>query len=104
MRRSSGRTARTDVEIEWAGWSQAAISEEDPGEEDGFIMLCWMVDAARLSGCAWEWRGVGRGRGLCYETDRRTKRRLKDDYSPTGGACRPRLLAMPCFESLGRSG
>jgi hypothetical protein len=28
------------------------------------------------------------------QTDRRTKRRLKDDYSPTG-ACRPRLLAMP---------
>jgi hypothetical protein len=38
--RSSGRTARTVVEIEWAGWSHAAISEEDPGEEDG---LCYVL-------------------------------------------------------------
>jgi hypothetical protein len=74
MRRSSDRTARTVVEIEWAGWSQAAISEEDPGEEDGLDVLCWMEDAARLSRCTWEWEGVGRGRGLCYETDRRAKR------------------------------
>ena len=32
------------------------------------------VDAVGLSRCTWEWKGVGRRRGLCYETDRWTKR------------------------------
>lgn len=55
------------------GSSQAAISERDPGEEGGgvavVLLLCWMVDAAGLSRCTWEWEGVVRGGGLCYETE-----------------------------------
>jgi hypothetical protein len=43
------------VETEWArrvvGWSQAAISERDPGEEEGDsgIMLCWMGGCCRAN-------------------------------------------------------
>jgi hypothetical protein len=91
MRRSSGRTAQC-----WWLWrlsgpggyrmvASCDLRARSWGRRRRCIIMLGWVYATLLSGCTWEWRGVGRGgggRGLCYGCDGWAKRGAAQDREP----------------------